>query len=69
MVNYLPGSLISQFKTALNSKFVSNATTIKELTRTELAKVQGEYSLFQFPFSNESLSESKIVFDNTISLK
>lgn len=68
-MNYLPGSLISQFKTALNSKFVSNATTIKELTRTELAKVQGEYSLFQFPFSNESLSESKIVFDNTISLK
>lgn len=66
---YLSGSLIPQLKSTLDSTFLINQNRVKELVSEELSKVYGEYSLFELPFSNESLTENKIVFGSIIKPK
>lgn len=53
------------------SKFVSESykATIKQMVKTSLKEVEGVYPSLTFPFSNESLTENKIVMSTQIKIK
>lgn len=69
MNNYLSGSLVTQLKEILDLRFKINQNEVKQSVSEELRKVYGEHSVFELPFSNESLAENKIVFGTIIKPK
>lgn len=68
MTIYLDGQKISAIKSAADSRFVpkSSVEKIRSMIKAEVEKVYGDYPQFEFPFSNESLTENKIVMTRII---
>lgn len=67
-VNELGASTIWE---ALKKRFINGdvAAQIVNETSKELQSAYGEYPKFEFPFSNESLTENKIVMTSVLKPK